>query len=121
MTTQAASVLAQPKPDTSLLPWRTAGQPQHPARQLRCGAPAMKDTQLLRDDRPATDLMAGARGGDKRAWDALVEYAPLIWSICRKYRLGPADSGDVGQTVTPRARARATPPQRPLGRSSEYQ
>ena len=44
--------------------------------------------------------MARARGGDKHAWDALVErYAPLIWSICRQYRLGPADADDVGQSV----------------------
>jgi DNA-directed RNA polymerase specialized sigma subunit len=35
-----------------------------------------------------TDLVTRARTGDKRAWDALVErYAPLIWSICRRYRL----------------------------------
>jgi serine phosphatase RsbU (regulator of sigma subunit) len=32
--------------------------------------------------------VARARTGDKRAWDALAErYAPLIWSICRRYRL----------------------------------
>ena len=36
-----------------------------------------------------TDLVTRARTGDKRAWDVLVErYAPLIWSICRSYRLG---------------------------------
>ena len=41
-----------------------------------------------------------AKGGDKQAWDALVErYAPLIWSICRRYRLGRADANDVGQSV----------------------
>jgi RNA polymerase sigma factor (sigma-70 family) len=35
-----------------------------------------------------------------QAWDALVErYAPLIWSICRKYQLGSADADDVGQSV----------------------
>jgi RNA polymerase sigma factor (sigma-70 family) len=46
------------------------------------------------------DLVACARDGDVRAWDALVErYAPLIWSICRKYRLGRADADDVGQSV----------------------
>jgi RNA polymerase sigma factor (sigma-70 family) len=46
------------------------------------------------------DLVARARGGDKQAWDALVErYAPLIWSICGKYRLGRADAEDVGQSV----------------------
>jgi RNA polymerase sigma factor (sigma-70 family) len=45
-------------------------------------------------------LVARARAGDKQAWDALVErYAALIWSICRKYRLGPADAEDVGQSV----------------------
>ena len=41
-----------------------------------------------------------ARNGDKQAWDALVErYAPLIWSICRRYRLADADADDVGQSV----------------------
>ena len=47
-----------------------------------------------------SDLVARARSGDKQAWDALVErYAPLIWSICRKHRLGRADADDVGQSV----------------------
>jgi len=46
------------------------------------------------------DLVARARSGDKQAWDALVErYAPLIWSICRRHRLGHADADDVGQSV----------------------
>jgi RNA polymerase sigma factor (sigma-70 family) len=54
----------------------------------------------LRDDPSVTDLVTGARDGDVHAWDALVErYAPLIWSICRKYRLGRADAEDVGQSV----------------------
>jgi len=47
-----------------------------------------------------TDLVTRARGGDKQAWDALVErYAPLVWSICRRHRLGSAEASDVGQTV----------------------
>jgi RNA polymerase sigma factor (sigma-70 family) len=55
---------------------------------------------LMRDDRSATDLVRRARGGDKQAWDLLVErYAPLIWSICRRHRLGHADAEDVCQTV----------------------
>lgn len=46
------------------------------------------------------DLVRRARSGDKRAWGALVEqYAPLIWSICRRYRLSRADAEDVGQSV----------------------
>ena len=47
-----------------------------------------------------TDLAIRASTGDKQAWDALVErYAPLIWSICGRYRLGRADAEDVGQSV----------------------
>jgi RNA polymerase sigma factor (sigma-70 family) len=100
MTSEAAHALAQPDPDTSLLPWRTPAQPPHRARQLRPAAAAPKDARPLRDDPPVTDLVTGARGGDKQAWDALVErYAPLIWSICRQYRLGRADAEDVAQSV----------------------
>ena len=45
-------------------------------------------------------LVMGASNGDKQAWDALIErYAPLIWSICRRYRLGGADAEDVAQAV----------------------
>jgi RNA polymerase sigma factor (sigma-70 family) len=41
-----------------------------------------------------------ARNGNQQAWDALVErYAPLIWSICRRYRLCGADANDVGESV----------------------
>lgn len=54
----------------------------------------------MRDSLSGTDLVTRARNGEKRAWDALVErYAPLIWSICRRYRLGGADAQDVGQIV----------------------
>jgi len=51
-------------------------------------------------DSTVRDLVARARSGDKQAWNALIErYAPLIWSICRKHRLGRADADDVGQSV----------------------
>jgi RNA polymerase sigma factor (sigma-70 family) len=51
-------------------------------------------------DAPVADLVAGARGGDQRAWDAIVErYAPLVWSICRRHRLAAADADDAGQAV----------------------
>jgi RNA polymerase sigma factor (sigma-70 family) len=54
----------------------------------------------MHDDPVVTDLVTRARNGDKQAWEALVErYAPLVWSICRRYRLGPADVADVGQSV----------------------
>ena len=47
-----------------------------------------------------TDLVTRAKNGEKQAWDALVErYAPLIWSICRRYRLDSTDAEDVSQGV----------------------
>jgi RNA polymerase sigma factor (sigma-70 family) len=62
--------------------------------------PARNDTDQTCDDLVVIDLVASARDGDVRAWDALVErYTPLIWSICRKYRLDRADADDVGQSV----------------------
>jgi RNA polymerase sigma factor (sigma-70 family) len=62
--------------------------------------PVRNDIDQTCDDSVVIDLVAGARDGDVQAWDLLVErYAPLIWSICRKYRLGRADADDVGQNV----------------------
>jgi len=62
--------------------------------------PARNDIDKTCDDSVVIDLVASARDGDVRAWDALVErYAPLIWSICRRYRLDRADADDVGQSV----------------------
>jgi RNA polymerase sigma factor (sigma-70 family) len=59
-----------------------------------------------RDDKPRCDaqvvieLVTRARDGDRQAWEALVDrYAPLIWAICRRYRLDRADAEDVGQSV----------------------
>src|SRR5215472_6588296 len=52
------------------------------------------------DDPAVSDLVTRARDGDQQAWDALVErHAPLIWSICRRYRLGGADAEDAAQAV----------------------
>jgi RNA polymerase sigma factor (sigma-70 family) len=54
----------------------------------------------MRDDPQVTGLVTRASGGDRQAWDALVErYAPLVWSICRRYRLSGADAEDAGQAV----------------------
>jgi RNA polymerase sigma factor (sigma-70 family) len=54
----------------------------------------------MRDDPLVTDLVTRARNRDTQAWDALVQrHAPLICSICRRYRLGAADAEDVAQTV----------------------
>jgi RNA polymerase sigma factor (sigma-70 family) len=49
---------------------------------------------------PVVALVVRARDGDERAWAALVErYAPLIWSLCRRYRLDTTDTADIGQNV----------------------
>lgn len=54
----------------------------------------------MSDRPPVTALVTRAANGDQRAWDVLVgRYAPLIWSICRRYQLGGADADDVGQAV----------------------
>lgn len=52
------------------------------------------------NDPAVVDLVRRARDGDQTGWDELVErYAPLLWSICRRYRLSMEDSQDVGQSV----------------------
>jgi RNA polymerase sigma factor (sigma-70 family) len=54
----------------------------------------------MRDDPVVIDLVARARDGDQHAWDEIVDrYAPLVWSICSRYRLSRQDIDDVGQTV----------------------
>jgi len=54
----------------------------------------------MRDNLPVSDLVTGARSGERQAWDALVErYDPLIWSICRRHGLGRTDTEDVRQAV----------------------
>ena len=54
----------------------------------------------MRDDPTVTALVTRAAGGDQGAWDEIIErYAPLVWSICRRYRLDRADTDDVAQNV----------------------
>jgi RNA polymerase sigma factor (sigma-70 family) len=54
----------------------------------------------MRDDASVVALVELAKGGDKGAWDRIVErYAPLIWAMCRRYRLSEPDADDVGATV----------------------
>ncbi|HEY6791197.1 MAG TPA: sigma-70 family RNA polymerase sigma factor [Trebonia sp.] len=54
----------------------------------------------MRDDPSVVDLVARAADGDRDAWDEIVDrFAPLLWSICLRYRLSSQDSQDVGQTV----------------------
>lgn len=48
----------------------------------------------------AAMLVGAAAGGDRPAWDALVDaYGSLIWTVARNHRLSPVDAGDVSQTT----------------------
>jgi RNA polymerase sigma factor (sigma-70 family) len=54
----------------------------------------------MRDNPVVAALVIRARSGDQQAWDLLVErYAPLVWSICRRYGLSDADAGNAGRSV----------------------
>ena len=54
----------------------------------------------MRDDPEVIAMVAAARDGDVEAWNRLVDrYAPLVWSICKTYRLSRTDAEDVGQNV----------------------
>jgi len=54
----------------------------------------------MRDDPSVVALVHRASGGDHDAWNELVErYAPLVYTICTRYRLSNHDVEDVGQNV----------------------
>lgn len=54
----------------------------------------------MRDDPSVIALVERAVNSDQNAWNDIVErYAPLVWSICTRYRLNDPDIEDVGQTV----------------------
>lgn len=54
----------------------------------------------MRDDPQVVALVVRARQGDTDAWHEIVgRYAPLIWSICRRFDLARADTDDVGGSV----------------------
>jgi RNA polymerase sigma factor (sigma-70 family) len=54
----------------------------------------------VRDDPHVVTLVTRASGGDQGAWNELVDrYAPLVYTICTRYRLSNHDTEDVGQNV----------------------
>src|SRR5262249_32174599 len=55
--------------------------------------------QVLDPDH-TSELVASAAGGDREAWDRLVdEFSGLVWSVIRGCGLYGADASDVSQTV----------------------
>jgi RNA polymerase sigma factor (sigma-70 family) len=71
--------------------------------EMRHASPGGRDdgeAHQARDYSVVANLVAGARNGDRQAWNALVErYAPLIWSICRRYGISGPATEDVAQRV----------------------
>jgi len=54
----------------------------------------------MRDDPTVVALVERARGGEQGAWDEIVRrYMPLVWSLCRRYRLSGGDVDDVAASV----------------------
>jgi RNA polymerase sigma factor (sigma-70 family) len=105
MATKTATAPARPgapQPPRQARPsgaGRATGQPPN-SPAIPSAAPTPMNVIPGHDDLPAADLVARTKHGDQQAWDTLVErYAPLVWSICRRYRLGRADADDVGQDV----------------------
>jgi RNA polymerase sigma factor (sigma-70 family) len=71
-----------------------------PARTTPGATTKRGDDAPINGNPQVINLVMGARKGDQHAWNALVErYSPLIWSICRRYRLSQTDAEDVAQTV----------------------
>src|SRR6266702_1704123 len=61
----------------------------------RQGRPVMRY-----DSSSVAPLVARAAKGDQAAWNEIVErYAPMVWSICTRYRLSGHDIEDIGQSV----------------------
>ena len=64
------------------------------ASRIRVPGPARHD------DPAAAALYTRAAAGDQGAWDDIVErYAPMVWSICTRFRLSDRDLEDVAQNV----------------------
>src|SRR5260370_7654758 len=54
----------------------------------------------MRDDPHVVALVTRASGGDQDAWFEIVDrYAPLVYTICTRYRLRNHDIEDVAQNV----------------------
>jgi RNA polymerase sigma factor (sigma-70 family) len=74
-----------------------ANAAQAPAEPVTPARPGRAHT--LEPDEAAF-LVSAAAGGDRGAWNALVDaYGGLIWTVARNHRLSPGDAGDVSQTT----------------------
>lgn len=79
--------------------WQAGLVAEQRADQLRSEATAYRMARdVPRDEARAGRLLVAARGGDQRAWRALVElHAVLLAHVARGCGLGPADAADAVQ------------------------
>jgi RNA polymerase sigma factor (sigma-70 family) len=55
---------------------------------------------MMGDPPSAAVLVGRALSGDGQAWDMIVKrFAPLVWSVCQRFRVTGADAEDVGGIV----------------------
>ena len=53
-----------------------------------------------RNDLSLAELVDRATGGDRIAWDELVDrFAPLVWSVCQRFGMRREDIEETGQNV----------------------
>lgn len=53
-----------------------------------------------RTDLSVAELIDLAKGGDRAAWDELVDrFAPLVWSVCQRFGMSWEDIEETGQNV----------------------
>jgi RNA polymerase sigma factor (sigma-70 family) len=73
---------------------------RHGATAIRSGGHAEAWEGCVPDEEVVATLVHRAADGDEAAWSELVaRYAPLVWSVCRHYRLERSDVDDVAQGV----------------------
>lgn len=59
----------------------------------------MTDVRTPEPDSVA-DLVLRARSGDQHAWNGIVDrFAPLVWTVCRRYGLTGVDADDACQST----------------------
>lgn len=59
-----------------------------------------RDVLDMNGSATVSDLVGAARGGDRDAWNGLVQrYMPLVAGVAGRYRLGPDDVADVSQAL----------------------